>query len=278
MKKTPLMIVGLSLCAVSTQALDPDALALNLRKNLGLDTRTTIQVSTGITPSGIGNLDVVNVFVQGAPYPVFIDKKGEKYVIGGVVGDATVDPDADRAALISLGNVHSQGSPKAPVTIVEFSDFQCSHCKVAHETLRKELYKAYTKDQVRLVFKHFPLGGHAWAEPAAVAAECAAQQKEEAFWGMNDFFFSNQAKISTGTVNADALRAAQGLKLNAAAFEKCLSQGPALERVRADKKEGAALGVSSTPSVYINGRLRRGFRDFEDIKVVVEEKLKEMRN
>lgn len=274
--KKPLFALLLSACAVSTSfALDSQALAVNLRKTLGLDTRMEIKVDTFTTPSGLGNLNVVNAMIQGSPYPILIDKEGKKFVFGGVVGDTAVDPDVLRQLAIDLKGVHSQGSDKAPVTIVEYSDLQCGFCKSANDMLKDQLYKAYTKDQVRLVFKHFPLSGHVWAETAAVASECAAEQRPSAFWEMNDLFFNNQASVSSGTVKTFALDGAKKLKLKTGAFESCLSSEKPLQKIRNDKQEGLGVGVNSTPSLIINGRMRRGFRDFDDIKVVVDEKLKE---
>jgi len=272
MKKLCLVIAGLILLSHSALAFDRDAFAVHLRKALNLDTRAEIKVTTDPVPAGVGDLMMVNVVLGGAPYPVYITKD-EKQYIWGLLVDASTDPDQVRSNQISLKKVHGQGSPTAPITIVEYSDLECSHCKQAHDTLKTELYKAYTTQQVRLVYKHFPLNGHDWAEPAAVACECAASQKEASFWDMQDFFFSNQEKITKDNVKEKSIEAAKGLGLNASAFGTCLGSEAMLAKVQADKKEGLALGVNSTPSIYINGRARRGFRDFDDIKVVIQEKL-----
>lgn len=276
MKKFLFVIAGFTLLAHPLFALDKEAFALHLRKALNLDTRAEIKVSSDPAPAGVGDLMMLTVMLGGAPYPVYITPDEKQYIWGFLV-DAEVDPDRTRANLINLKKAHAQGSPTAPITIVEFSDLQCSHCKQAHATLKTELYKAYKPEQVRLVFKHFPLSGHDWSEPAAVACECASVQKEAAFWDMANFFFSNQEKIKKENVKEQALGAAKNFGLNQSDLEKCLSAGPLLEKVRADKKEGTAVGVTSTPSIFINGRQRRGFRDFDDIKVVIEEKLKEIK-
>lgn len=275
MKKS-LFIIFTALAASPLFALDPNAFALHLRKALSLDTRADIKVSSVVTPSGVGNLNMVTATIGGAPYPVYITKDEKKYIWGFAV-DAAIDPDLAKSMLISLKNVHSQGSATAPVTVVEFSDLQCSHCKAAHETLKQDLYKNYTADQVRLVYKHFPLMGHDWAEAAAVASECAAQQKEAAFWDMNTYFFSNQEKITKDNLKEQSALAVAQLKLDQKTFDACVAKPSMLAKVQADKKEGASAGVSSTPTLFINGRMRRGFRDFDDIKVVIEEKLKDLK-
>lgn len=274
MKMMLLVLFAIVSLSGPAQAFDPKGMAMNIRKTLGLDTRMEINVTSFTVPSGLGNMELVSVTIQGQPYSVFLTPDGKNYIFGGILGDNSIDPDKARERMINMKGVRSQGSGSASVTIVEFSDFQCNHCRAAHEILKNELYKTYTKDQVRLVFKHFPLNGHSWAEPAAVATECAAQQKEAAFWDMADFFFMNQAVLSTDTIKSKSLEAAKSFKLDGAAFNKCLSAGPALEKVQSDKREGLALGVNSTPTIYINGRSRRGFANFDDIKVVVDEKLK----
>jgi protein-disulfide isomerase len=273
MKKAAFLFVAAILAAASAaHAFDRNALAVHLRKTLSLDTRTPIQVNGDPAPSGIGNLLVVHVTVGGAPYPVYFTPDQKKY-IWGFVADFTVDPDKEHMALLNPKSGHAQGSATAPVTVVEFSDLQCSHCKVAHDEISKNLYKAYKPDQVRFVFKHFPLTGHDWAESAAVASECAADQKEAAFWTVTDYFFANQEQVTKENVKAKSLEIAKSAGLNLGTFEKCLASPAVLERVRDSKKEGLALGVGSTPTIFINGRQRRGFRDFDDIKVVVDEKL-----
>src|SRR5207245_1403680 len=110
--------------------------------------------------------------------------------------DLTQSPDAEHLKLISEATGHSKGSKSAPVTVVEYSDLECAYCKKAHEAIDSQLYKTYTKDQVRLVFKHFPLTLHPWAEQAAVATECAAKQREDSFWGMQGLIFKNAETIS----------------------------------------------------------------------------------
>jgi protein-disulfide isomerase len=142
--------------------------------------------------------------------------------------------------------------------------------------LNNELYKKYTKDQVRVVFKHYPLPMHPWAEPAAVASECAgAQAGQDGFWKMADYFFVNQTSLTKDNVNTKALEQAKAQKLNVPKFQSCLSSIEPLNRVRADHEEGNEMGVSSTPTLFVNGRQRRGFGRFEDLSSVIDEKLAE---
>ena len=276
MKKVLLVAFALVSLGRSAMAFDGNAMALHLRKALSLDTRTEIKITSAPVPSGIGDLMVVNAYLGGSPYPIYLTKDEKKYFFATPI-DATVDPDKAHEKGISLKKVHAMGSPTAPITIVEYSDLQCSHCKFAHDTIKKELYKNYTEAQVRFVSKYFPLTGHDWAEPAAVAAECASAQKESNYWEVVNYFFTNQEKVTKENVKDKIGEVGKQLNLNSAQLTSCMNAGPALARVRSDKQEGMGIGVNSTPAFFINGRARRGFGNFDDIKVVIEEKLNDLK-
>lgn len=263
----------LLLSAAPLLALDKEHLALHLRKALNLDTRAEI-IAGEPRPSDVGDLWEVPVTVGGGQYVVFLSKDEKKYIWGYSI-DLTEDPDKERAKGISLTNVHAKGSANAPVTIVEYSDMQCPHCQKAHEMIEKELFQVYTSTQVRWVFKHFPLSMHDWAETAAIASECAAKQKEEAFWTVTGSLFQNAKQIKKEDVLAKSKEYAKAAGLNVDKFSTCVKSSATISIVQSNKQEGSSVGVTSTPSLFINGRMRRGFGSFEDIKVVIEEKLRE---
>src|SRR5262245_59079445 len=148
MKRLPLLVVALLLLNAAASAFDKDAFAVHIRKTLGLDTRAEIKVTGDPVASDVGDLKMVTLTIGGAPSPVYINKDEKKYIWGFLV-DATVDPDKEKEKVIDLKNVRAQGSASAPIKVVEYSDFQCSHCKAAHDVLKKELFKQYTKNQVR---------------------------------------------------------------------------------------------------------------------------------
>ncbi|MBV9079799.1 MAG: DsbA family protein [Elusimicrobia bacterium] len=273
--KKPLLLLTLFLAAPAL-AVDNAKLAQNLREMLNLDTRTEIVVQGEAVPSGIANLQKLVVLVGGAPYDVLITTDETKY-IWGFSADMNVSPDHVRASQIKLDHVHSVGSADAPITIVEYSDLQCSHCKQAHQIMKDNLYKVYTSTQVRWVYKHFPLNNHPWALPAAVAAECASDQKPDAFWSMVDYFFKNQDDLDEHAIRDQSKAQAAALGIKTANFYACMDDPKMKDRVMADKKEGAGVGVQSTPTLFVNGRARRGLRDFDEIKVVIDEKLKELK-
>ena len=158
----------------------------------------------------------------------------------------------------------SRGSETAPVTIVEFSDFQCPYCARLHTTLRDLLAKY--GDEVRLVYKQFPLPQlHPDAEMAAEASLCAADQGQ--FWEMHDLMFQTQNQLKED----DLINEAAKLHLDPVAFNKCLSSGQHAEQIKRDEYEGSTLGVAGTPALFINGRFLSGAVPIEDIARIINE-------
>ncbi len=146
------------------------------------------------------------------------------------------------------------GSPEAPVTLIEYSDFQCPYCgRYARETF-PQIAEAYVQTgKVRYVFRNFPLSSiHPQAEKAAEAAECAGEQGQ--YWGMHEALFSNQQQWS-GQANAVQTfkKFAAELGLDQAKFDSCLDNGTYADKIKADIQEGAAAGVSGTPAFRVNG-------------------------
>jgi protein-disulfide isomerase len=146
-----------------------------------------------------------------------------------------------------------QGAADAPVTIVEYSDFQCPYCaRYSSETYPQIREQYIDTGQVRYIFRHFPLQFHSEALPAAQAAECAGEQGK--FWEMHDVLFENQAEWA-GNAEPVAIFVdlAEGLGLDGAEFEACLTSDKYAAKVQEDMAEGAAEGVTGTPAFRING-------------------------
>jgi len=150
---------------------------------------------------------------------------------------------------LDLDGAHVRGAPMAPITIVEFSDFQCPFCGAAHPELSRLLREL--DGQVKLVFKHYPLGAHARAVYAAHAAEAAARQGK--FWEMHDLLFEHQRELE----DADLMRYAQMLGLDMERFTADLASPEVEQKVNDDRKEGEALKLEGTPTIFVNGRLLR---------------------
>jgi protein-disulfide isomerase len=158
-----------------------------------------------------------------------------------------------------------RGNAAAPVTIIEFSDFQCPFCARVNPTLDK-VRQTYG-DRVKIVFKDYPLANHPQAPKAAEAARCAGEQNK--FWEMHDAMFANQRALEVPALK----QTARTIGLNGAAFDSCLDSGKHEATVRAGTELGEKMGVNSTPSLYINGRPLIGAMPFENFKQVIDEEL-----
>jgi protein-disulfide isomerase len=182
---------------------------------------------------------------------LYVSKDG-KYLIRGEVSELAKDPVAENRALIDMKETPSLGDPKAPVTLVEFSDFECPVCRSLHDALRG-LLPNYP--QVRVVFKDYPLEQiHPWARTAALAGRCAYQQAPAAFWKMYDLIYDSQDVISAENAWSKMTDFAGQSGLNADAFKACMASPEAGAAVDASRANGVLLEVGSTPTMFINGR------------------------
>ena len=159
----------------------------------------------------------------------------------------------------------SRGAASAPVTIVEFSDYQCEYCAAVEGTIRKVL-DAY-KGRVRLVHQAFPLAIHPRAPKAAEAAFCAGEQGR--YWEMHDSLIARQGALGVG----DLKERARALGLDAPRFDACLDSGRMAPAILASKRLGEGIGINSTPAFFINGRPLSGAQPFERFKEVVDHEL-----
>jgi protein-disulfide isomerase len=166
---------------------------------------------------------------------------------------------------VEVGGAPVRGNPKAPVTVVEFSDFQCPYCVRARPTVNR-VRETYG-DKVRWVFRHFPLDFHAQAEKAGEGAACAGEQGK--FWEMHDLLWANTAKLQVADLKAHAAT----LGLDAAKFGACLDSGRYAGLVAADLEAGQGYGVSGTPAFFVNGRPLVGAQPFEAFAQVIDDEL-----
>jgi protein-disulfide isomerase len=167
---------------------------------------------------------------------------------------------------IDVSDSPAKGSSDAPVTLVEFSDFECGYCGRLVKTLDdiKENYG----DQLRIVFRQFPLQMHRNAQKAAEASLCANDQGK--FWPMHDLLFQEQSRLGVVDLKDKASR----LGLDRGVFDSCLDSGRHAEKVRKDLRDGSALGVTGTPAMFVNGiPLPSGALPYDAISKAIDEEL-----
>jgi protein-disulfide isomerase len=253
---------------------DTGQLVKYFRKKNNLPPAQKVSV-TGIKDSAIpgakeGTLEV-GEGAAAQKMPVTLSPDG-RYAVFGAVEDVTVDPSKAVMDKISLSSEPFKGPADAKVTIVEYSDFQCPFCSRGYATMENQVLKSYG-DKVKFYYKHYPLPFHPWAEAGAVAAECAKEQKPEAFWKLYSSFFENQSQITPDTVKDKATGFLGDTGIDMAKWNECFDGKKSLDKVKAQMQEGAAVGVRGTPGFIINGRLISGAQPFDAFKNVIDDEL-----
>jgi protein-disulfide isomerase len=175
--------------------------------------------------------------------------------------DSQVDPIAEelrkhRTLTTGLtdGGSPALGPGNAPVTLVVFSDFQCPWCARLADMLKREVLPA-ASGRVRVVYRFLPLAMHAWARPAAEAAACAQEQGDEHFWRVHDFLFEHQRELTGDTLQQRVAEETRRFpRFDGARFKSCISEGRMAKRIDTDMAFAARNGLSSTPTVFLNGQ------------------------
>jgi protein-disulfide isomerase len=167
-----------------------------------------------------------------------------------------------------------QGSPTAPVWVIEVSDFQCPFCKTWHDSVYRALRREFvTPGTVRLAYVNYPLSNHANALPAAEAAMCAGAQDK--FWDMHDGLFDTQdvwAHMPNAAVVFDSVARAKGVDV--AAMRRCIDSGATRALILADAERAQESGVEATPSFIIGGDVMiRGMQPIETFRRAIGQKL-----
>ena len=294
-----LIVASLTLLAMPALADDADRDARILANlKLQFPQLEEASVSLGaIEPSGFEGLEKGSFTFNTPRGPqgqnFFISSAGTLYLIAGEVDvskskeeiDAVVaerqaaeaKKAAELAAQLKEAIVDRPilGNPDAPVTIVEFSDFQCPFCARGANTI-EEVMEKYG-DDVKVVFKHFPLDFHKWAKPAAIAAFCAGEQNDEAFWTLHDKYFENQKALTAENVLDKSKEYLAGAELDMSQWETCATDTDSAEykeasaTVDADMAFGQQLGVTGTPGFFVNGRLLSGAQPLSAFEPIIEE-------
>jgi protein-disulfide isomerase len=248
-----------------------------------------------IEPSGVEGLDEGTFTINGQQTQRFLVTEDDTrlYLLAADPVDvsrtaedlAAARTEQEAAAAAEVGERRDQlnetiaglpirGNPDADVTIIEFSDFQCPYCARAANTVEEVLEKH--GDDVRFAYLQFPLGNHPWARPASIAALCAAQQDDEAFWTLHDSYFANQRTLTPGNVLAQSRGFLAGADLDIDQWATCAedSDSAAHQEAVTTLEEHVALaqelGVTGTPGFFVNGRFVNGAQPVETFDALIQ--------
>jgi protein-disulfide isomerase len=212
----------------------------------------------------VGANDIIT-FNTGDSLEKSIDDDSDKAADNNVAADKDEDDNDEpekveppKEAVIELEGANFMGDEDAPITIVDYSDYQCPYCSRLSTGIVAKMKDTYIAEgKVKYIFKDFPLSFHKQANDASLSARCAGDQGE--FWGMHDLLFENQGDWS-GDINAveTFTSYAEDLGLDTEAFTACVDDQKFAQEILDDKNEGISNGVQGTPSLVVNGQLMRG--------------------
>jgi protein-disulfide isomerase len=215
-----------------------------------------VQINVG-TPKEIGSSGFLETPIEvktpegSDNVKMYLSKDG-RYLLRGELSDMSTDPLAETRKKIQTAGAPVMGDANAPITLVEFSDFECPVCRSLHDVLRG-LLPNYP--QVKVIFKDYPIENlHPWARTAALGGRCAYQQDPKAFWKYYDLVYDNQDIISAANAWDKMLDYASKSGLNQDTFKACMSSPGAAGEVDASVANGNQIEVRSTPTVFVNGR------------------------
>ncbi len=262
--------------AQKKSALDKPTLEAYVRHLYVMDSTVTVQVGDPKPSDLPGFYEVVVSASAGnahQDFPFLVSKDGAKIVQGNFY-DVSQNPfkkDLDNLKTAGAPNFGTQG---APVVIVEFSDFECPYCQKEAKVLRQNLLDTYPT-QVHFYFKEFPLTTlHPWAKAAAIASRCVYGQKSDEFWKYHDWVFDNQSEITPENLKDKVLGWAKGEKdLDSLKLAACMDNKATEGEVDKDIAEGHALGVDSTPTLFINGRRIASAAEWPTLHAIIDEEI-----
>ena len=187
---------------------------------------------------------------------------------GNTVDEVVKQQAAPKVIEVSADNDAVLGDPNAPVTIIEFSDYECPFCGRFYQNTMPQLISEYIDTgKAKLIFRDFPLSFHKSAQKASEAAECAGDQGK--YYEMHDKIFENQQSITVSDLKVYAEQI--GLKVDE--FNVCLDTDKHKDEVLQDFRDGQKAGVSGTPSFFINGKMLVGAQPFEAFKKIIDDEL-----
>lgn len=241
-----------------------------MQQMLGYQDGLTWKVAE-IKPSVAEGLAEVSVLISGPQgtqsQKFYVSSDGQHALAGEIMPFGAHPFEADRQRLEKAVTGPARGPANAPVTLVEFSDLQCPHCKEAQPSIDKLLAE---DTNVRLVFQHFPLPSHDWAAKAAAYADCIGRSSNDAFWKFVEGVYGAQKEISSANADEKLTGIADTAGVKGADAAACAARPDTASRVERSVALGKSLEVNSTPTMFINGRRLPGGVPYEVIKQLVD--------
>jgi len=242
----------------------------SLKRSFGYDPAVTWQILDIRESSVPGLAEVLVSMNKQQPVHLFLAQGSQTAIVGQMLPFGP-DPYAEARAHLKGAFGPSRGGPNPQIEVVEFSDLECPHCKVAQPVLAK-LFADFP--QARFTFQQFPLPAsmHPWAMKAAQYADCAGQLNKDAFWKYVDAIFENQGGIALATADDKLKELATANGYDAQKISTCAASPETDARIKKSQALGATLEVNETPTVFVNGRRVSGIGNipYENLKQLVQ--------
>ena len=254
-----------------SNALDKDDLAFYVRHLFVYGPQINVAVGDFEKSdiSGLLETTVTASYKLASKKHTFLVSEDGKHIFEGKTYQVDKNPFDEVNKTIDTLSAPAFGKEGASVVVVAYSDFQCPYCAQEAKVLRNQLKNAYA-DQVRVYFRDFPLDMHDWAKPAAAAGRCIYMQQPDAFWEYHDWIFEEQKNVTAGNIRDKASAWAGEKGLDAAKVVECMAAPTTLQQVEASLAEGRAVGVSSTPTLFVNGRQLNGSVKWEQLQRIID--------
>lgn len=225
-----------------------------LQQTFGYDSTVTWKI-TAIKPAiaeGLAEVDVLLTNAQGqSSTTLYVTPDGKHALTGEIMPFGAKPYETAKEKLLKGINGPARGPEKSSVTIVEFSDLQCPHCKDAQPVIEKLLAD---EPNARFVFQNYPLPMHNWAAKAAYYADCVGRSSNEAFWKFVQGTFDQQANLTESNADEKLTAIADTSGVKGADIAVCAAKPETKSRVDKSVALGTSVGVTGTPTVYVNGR------------------------
>lgn len=250
------LFAGMALSAQEKAANLPSEETVNafLQQTFGYDSTVTWKI-TAIKPSIAEGLAEVNVTLSNAQgqsgTTLYVTPDGKHALTGEIMPFGAKPYEPAKEALLKGINGPARGPEKSAVTIVEFSDLQCPHCKDAQPVIDKLLAE---EPNAKFVFQNYPLPMHNWAAKAAYYADCVGRSSNDAFWKFVQGTFDQQANLTESNADEKLTAIADAAGVKGADVAVCAAKPDTKSRVDKSVALGTAVGVTGTPTVYVNGR------------------------
>ena len=252
-------------------AFNKEYMASYIRHLYGWAAQVNIEIGE-FTPAPIAGLKQTTIKASYGPASeekTFYISGDGKYILDGAMYAAADNPYRANLNKITTALQPSFGAAGASVVIVAYSDFQCPHCRDEAKSLRQNVAKTYPND-VRVYFKDYPLPNHDWATTAAIAGRCIFRQNPVAFWDYHDWIFDKQGEITVANFKEKLGEFIKGKEIDPLQLNRCVDKKETESEVAKSIGEGKSLAVSSTPTMFLNGRKLQGSMDWIRLKQLID--------